>query len=87
MLRDDMGLQKKEMQTARADISNAATVTSNLDGRFQLLDGELRGLSKKLTDHQAARDKAAANKSSSVMPVRSFRDHIHTRYGWYHSSV
>ncbi|KAL3134087.1 hypothetical protein ABBQ32_008511 [Trebouxia sp. C0010 RCD-2024] len=69
MLRDDMSLQKKEMQTARADISNAAIVTSTLDGRFQVLDGELRGLSKKLTNHQAARDKDAANKPSSVVPV------------------
>lgn len=67
MLRDDMSLQKKEMQTARADIGNATAVTANIDGRFHMLESEMRSLWKKVTDDH---DKAAADKPSPIMPVR-----------------
>lgn len=86
MLRDDMSLQKKEMQTARADISNAVAAASSIDGRVQLLEGEMRSLSKKLTGNQAARDKAAAaNKLPAVMPVCNSDCHKRTYSDWYHA--
>ena len=78
MLRDNMNLQKKEMQTARADIGDAVAVTANIDGRFHMLESEMRGLWKKMTDEQAARDKAAADKPFPVMPVSFYNHHIHT---------
>lgn len=70
MLRDDMGLLKKEMQTTCADLSDAAAITSNVDARFHMLESELRGLWKKITDAEAAREKAAASKPLAIMPVR-----------------
>ena len=69
MLRDNMSLQKKEMQTARADIGDAVAVTANIDGRFHMLQSEMRSLWKKITDEQVARDKAAADKPIPIMPV------------------
>lgn len=70
MLRDNMSLQKKEMQTARADIGDAVAVTANIDGRFHMLESEMHSVWKQITDDQAARDKAAADKQSPIMPVR-----------------
>lgn len=69
MLRDDMSLQKKEMQSARADIGDAVAVTANIDSRFHMLESQMQSLLKKITEDQAAHDKAAADKSSPVMPV------------------
>ena len=83
MLRDDMSLQKKEMQTARADISNTAAITASIEGRCHMLDSELNGLSKKLAEHQAARDKAAASKPAPVMQVRRCDDHIYIYNDWF----
>ena len=69
MLRDDMSLQKKEAQSARADISDAVAVTANIDGRFLMLESQMQGLLKKVTDDLAAHDKAAADRPSPVIPV------------------
>ena len=55
MLRDDMGLLKKEMQGIHAEISDAVSVTSNIDSRFHLLESELRGLWKQVKTDEAAR--------------------------------
>ena len=78
MLRDSMSLQKKELQTTRADISDAVAVTANIDGRFRMLESELRSLWKKITDDQATHDKAAADKPSPIMPVRIFHGPSYT---------
>lgn len=72
MLRDSMSLQKKEMQTARADIGDAVAMTANIDSGFQMLESEMHSLWKKVTDGQAAHDEAAADKPSPIMPVRIF---------------
>ena len=70
MLRDDMGLPKKEMQTTHADISSAVSVTSNIDGRFHMLESEMHGFWKKMKDDEAAKaEKAAAATSQSTSPV------------------
>lgn len=55
MLRDDMGLLKKEMKVTHAEISDAVSVTSNIDSRFHLLESELRGLWKQVKIDEAAR--------------------------------
>ena len=78
MLRDNMSLQKKEMQTARADIGDAAAVTANIDGRFHMLESEMHSVWKKITDDQVARDKAAADKPTPTMPVRIPHGHSHS---------
>ena len=74
MLRDDMSVQKKEMQSARADIGDAAAVTANIDSRFHMLESQMQDLLKKVTDDQAAHDKAAADMPAPVMPVSNPAD-------------
>ena len=69
MLRDDVGLKKKDMQTTRSDLGSATAVASDMSGRLHLLESEMRSLRKKIADDEAARDKAAADKSLPVMPV------------------
>ena len=78
MLRDNMSLQKKEMQTARADIGDAVAVTANIDGRFHMLESEMHSVWKKITNDQVARDKAAADKPTPTMPVRIPHGHSHS---------
>jgi len=70
MLRDDMSLLKKEMQTSHADISGAVSITTNIDGRFHMLESEMHGFWKKMKDDETAKaDKAAAARSQSSSPV------------------
>ncbi len=73
MLRDDMSLLKKEMQTSHADISGAVSITTNIDGRFHMLESEMHGFWKKMKDDETAKadkvDKAAAAKAQSSFPV------------------
>ena len=70
MLRDDMSLLKKEMQTTHADVSGAVSVTSNIDGQFHMLESEMHGFWKKMKDDEAAEaEKAAAATSQSTSPV------------------
>ncbi|KAL0045300.1 hypothetical protein WJX82_003127 [Trebouxia sp. C0006] len=73
MLRDDISLLKKEMQTSHADISGAVSITTNIDGRFHMLEREMHGFWKKMKDDKTAKadkaDKAAAARSQSSSPV------------------
>lgn len=70
MLRDDMSLLKKEMQTTHADLSSAVSITSNIDGRFHMLESEMHGFWKKMKDDETAKaEKAAAARSQSSSPV------------------
>jgi len=72
MLRDDISLLKKEMQTSHADISGAVSITTNIDGRFHMLESEMHGFWKKMKDDETAKaDKAAAARSQSSSPVSS----------------
>lgn len=50
MLRDDMGILKKEVVEARGQMVQATNVTDNIDGRFHLLESEMSGVQKKLQD-------------------------------------
>lgn len=70
MLRDDMSLLKKEMQTSHADISGAVSITTNIDARFHMLESEMHGFWKKMKDDETAKaDKAAAARAQSSSPV------------------
>ena len=75
MLRDDISLLKKEMQTSHADISGAVSITTNIDARFHMLESEMHGFWKKMKDDETAKadkaDKAAAARSQSSSPVSS----------------
>lgn len=70
MLRDDMSLLKKEMQTTHADLSGAVSITSNIDSRFHMLESEMHSVWKKMKDDETAKaDKAAAARSQSSSRV------------------
>ncbi len=72
MLRDDMSLLKKEMQTSHADITGVVSITTNIDARFHMLESEMHGFWKKMKDDETAKaDKAAAAKSQSSSQVSS----------------
>ncbi|KAL0034105.1 hypothetical protein WJX79_009107 [Trebouxia sp. C0005] len=70
MLRDDMSLLKKEMQTTHADLSSAVSISSNIDGRFHMLESEMHSFWKKVKDDETAKaEEAAATRSQSSSPV------------------
>lgn len=50
MLRDDMGIVKKELIEARGQVVEATSITGNIDGRFHLLESEMNGVWKRLQD-------------------------------------
>ena len=50
MLRDDMGILKKELLQARGQVAEATSITGNIDGRFHLLESEMSGVWKKLQE-------------------------------------
>ncbi|DBA75369.1 TPA: hypothetical protein ACH3X1_010636 [Trebouxia sp. C0004] len=82
MLRDDMSLLKKEMQTSHADISSAVSITSNIDGRFHMLESEMHGYWKKMKDDESAKaDKAAAASISSVTTGKA-SDKVSGQVAW-----
>ena len=76
MLRDDMGILKKEMQSTRAEVSDAITITGNIDSRFHTLESEMRGFWAKMKDDETARaDDTAANQATAaaVSPQSAIR--------------
>ena len=77
MLRDDMGMLKKELQATRAQVGDAVAITDKIDTRFHMLESEMRGMWKQIKDSEAARSDTAAIKAapaaSQVTPCSCFR--------------
>lgn len=50
ILRDDMSILRKELLEARSRVTEATSITGNIDGRFHMLESEMSGVWKKLQE-------------------------------------
>ena len=70
MLRDDMGILKKELMETRGQVVEASSVTGDIDGRFHMLESEMSGVWKKLQD-DGVRPRSGKTGQASKAQVRS----------------
>ena len=69
MLRDDMSILMTEPLEARRQVTEATSITRNIDGRFHMLESEMSGVWKKLQEEATRPRSGKGNQGQTRVQV------------------